>query len=184
MEDLSLCLAEIINYMFGVDIVLGEYFNGFTIENERIRLCREYLGIGVDEDVVYVIPEPYRKLWSNIQLGIDSVVNAADIINELVPSIFGDTEESEDAEYELESELEALSYLIGRLAVAVDKTGDLTQKMLAYGCPVTARPNIHDTDSSADYATARRFKQKRKYLDELKIVIGFYSESARNSERK
>ena len=184
MEDISLCLAEIINYMFGVDIVLGEYFNGFSVENEQIRLYRDYLGIGVDEDVVYTIPEPYRKLWSNIQLGIDSVVNAADIINELVPSIFGDTEESEDAQYELESELEALSYLIGRLAVAVDKTGDLTQKMIALGCPVTARPTIHDMDSSGDYATARRFKQKRKYLDELKNVIGFYSEFAHNLKGK
>lgn len=173
MEDLSQCLAEIINYIYGVDIVLGEYFDGFKIENDKIHLYCEYLGIGVDEDVVYVIPEPYRKLWSNIQLSIDSIVNAADTINELVPDVFGETEESEDAQYELESELEALGHLIARLAVVIDKTGVLTQKMLAYGCPI-ATSDIDNTDSSSDYAAARRFKQKRKYLNELKLVIGLY----------
>lgn len=174
-------LEEIIYYQFGIEIKLSENFDGFNVDaaTNTIHFHKEYVMSG--SAICLNIPTPTAKLWSNIQLSIESICNAITIIEESAPDVFGDTEESDDAQEELNAELGALTYLIETLVKRLDPSLDLWKHVVAAGCPICINTSaaVHDrllahmteTDFKAfsDLQTAKRYKKCRPYLNELTL---------------
>lgn len=179
ISGLTIALEEIINSQFGVEIKLGENFDGFNVDTKTntIHFHKEYTTSGCA--ICFEIPAPTVKLWSNIQLSIESICNAITIIEESVPDTFGDTEELDDAQEELDAELGALIYLVETLAKRLDPSLELWKFMVTAGCPISIGTgqlvrdqllaHMSETDFKAfgDLQIAKRYKKCRPYLQEL-----------------